>query len=426
MPLYSSTESAVDVEGHFEHSLRKKKCSKKRTNLALNQSRKKRKIINYGQQIRIKKVADEIETVDENSLNIQVSVLSEEPAVKLLASTGDNILSSDSDREEVDVVSDGSVQSDEINPFLRECITKCKNVFMEDVMKKFDDEGLLSHLMAFMEMISTGQLLVLNMAVLLAIEISLLHTLKSAIQMRYRSDTCLFWDTVLAVGGPRTLCLFSSDKHFRQANSGESVKSKYQPSKGSFNFAVPDEKTLGRSRTGLPKIIECGLIQKSVKLVDKEKEFVLSLDGKQLIPGLINETEGDVNLWGYEGPPSLKDNLECLEPHKDAILDVMSKASIDDNGIDVYSADLKLIVQIITKHIHDLREVKVRHELLRSRFQKKISCRPEIGSRYDVAFSDIDCFIRHADIAIENLLKINIEWCYIMLLINSNSHCFRR
>ena len=293
-------------------------------------------------------------------------------------------------------------------------------------MKKFNDEGLLSHFMAFMEMISTGQLSVVNMAVLLAMEISLLHTLKSTTQMHYRSDTCLFWETVLAVGGPRTLRLFSSDKNFEQVNSGESAKSKYQLSKGSFNFAVPDEKTLGRSRIGLPKIIKCGLIEESVKLVDKEKEFVLSLDGKQLIPGLINETAGDVNLWGYEGPPSLKDNLEHLERHKDAILDVMSKASIDDNGIDVYSADLKLIVQIITKCIRDLQEAKVRHELLRSRFQKKISCRPEIGSRYDVAFSDIDCFIRRADTAIENLLKINAEWCYIMSLINGNSHCFRR
>ena len=154
---------------------------------------------------------------------------------------------------------------------------------------------------------------------------------------------------VLAVGGPRTLRLFSSDKHFGQANLGESAKSKYEPRKGHFNFAVPDEKTLGKSRTGLPKVIECGIIQESVKLLDKEKEFVLSFDGKQFIPGLINETEGDVNLWGLEGPPTLKENLQHLERHKDIILDVVGKASIEDNGIDVYSENLKLIVQLITK-----------------------------------------------------------------------------
>ena len=28
--------------------------------------------------------------------------------------------------------------------------------------------------------------------------------------------------------------------------------------------------------------------------------------------------------------------------------------------------------------------------------------------------------------AIKNLLEINVEWCYIMSVINGNSHCFRR
>ena len=49
------------------------------------------------------------------------------------------------------------------------------------------------------------------------------------------------------------LQLFSSDKHFSQVNSGESAKSKYEPQKGHFNFAVPDEKTLLKSKCGLPQ-----------------------------------------------------------------------------------------------------------------------------------------------------------------------------
>ena len=136
------------------------------------------------------------------------------------------------------------------------------------------------------------------MAVLLAMEMALIFTLTSMTQMRYRHDTSLFWETVLAVGGPRMLCLFLSDKHFGQVNSGECAKSKYVPNKGHFNFVVPDEKTLLKSKMGLPKVIPCGIIEESVQLLDKVKEFVLLLDGKQLIPGLLNEDEGDVNLWG--------------------------------------------------------------------------------------------------------------------------------
>ena len=122
----------------------------------------------------------------------------------------------------------------------------------------------------------------------------------------------------------------------------------------------------------------------------------------------------------------MKDRLEWLDRHQDIILDVVSKASIDDNSIDTYCEDLKLIVEITTKRICDLRQAKVRQELLWSRFKKTISANPGIGSRYEVAFSEIDAFIRWADTAIQNLLKGNVEWCYIMSLINGNSHCFRR
>ena len=105
-----------------------------------------------------------------------------------------------------------------MSPYVHDCINKCKDIFLEDVIKNFDKEGLLLHFMAFMQMIASGQLSVVNMAVFLAMEMALLFTLTSTTQMRYRKDTSLFWETVLAVGGPRTLHLFSSDKHFRQVN----------------------------------------------------------------------------------------------------------------------------------------------------------------------------------------------------------------
>ena len=43
-----------------------------------------------------------------------------------------------------------------------------------------------------------------------------------------------------------------------------------------------------------------------------------------------------------------------------------------------------------------------------------------------MAFSDINSFIRHADIAIKNLLQINVEWCSIMATINGNEQLFRK
>ena len=58
----------------------------------------------------------------------------------------------------------------------------------------------------------------------------------------------------------------------QQVNSGQSSKSRYEPHKGNFNFTVPDEKVLRKSKTGLPNVIGCGIIEDSVKLLDKDKD----------------------------------------------------------------------------------------------------------------------------------------------------------
>ena len=61
--------------------------------------------------------------------------------------------------------------------------------------------------------------------------------------------------------------LFSSDKHHGMVNSGDCERSKYDPKIGSFNFAVPNERLLKKSRTGLPKVINCGLIRESIPFI---------------------------------------------------------------------------------------------------------------------------------------------------------------
>ena len=107
-------------------------------------------------------------------------------------------------------------------------------------------------------------------------------------------------------------------------------------------------------------------------------------------------------------------------------MDLVANASRFDSNINEFATDLKIVMQIVTKCIKSLREAKVRYEQLRSRFKKKIAAKPDIGSRYDVAFSDINSFIRRADIAIKNLLEINVEWCSIMATLNGNEQIFRK
>ena len=141
-------DSLVDVECDFTHNLKKRKRRKRRSNLALNQSRSKKKKINYGQQVRINKVPDEVEhNIGECSSNFKLSVPPTATETKLLASAVENRSSSQSSSEDetLDVVSEVSADS-EPSQFIQECINKCKNIFLEDVIKNFDKEGLPSPL----------------------------------------------------------------------------------------------------------------------------------------------------------------------------------------------------------------------------------------------------------------------------------------
>ena len=335
--FFSSTDSAIDVEGEFQHNLKlqKKKRRKRKSNLSLNQSRRKKKKINYGKLVKIKNCDsdDEDKHSDGDAINsVSVSVesnefnaISVERITQKLTDDNDNVNSATQGRRE-DEISERNRNEHECT-YLENCVKKCKEQLITQVIENFDKEGLLIYFMAFMNMIANGQISVANMAVLLCMELALLFSLASTTQMRYREDTELFWEVVLSVGGPRTLRLFSSDKHQGSVNSAECEKSKYNPQKGSFNFAVPDEKILKRSRTGLPKLLKCGIIEESLNFLDMDKEYVLALDGKQASPGLIDEMEGDVNLWGYEGPTTLQENMECLHLQENVIINVVDKAS---------------------------------------------------------------------------------------------------
>ena len=96
--------------------------------------------------------------------------------------------------------------------------------------------------------------------------------------------------------------------------------------------------------------------------MDNDKEFILSLDGKQVRQGLKKNGVGDVNLWGFEGPPSLRETLEhlCNESNNilsiaDRIQEQEDKWSIDDEVV----KELKFVVQTLSCHIKHLCEVKV-------------------------------------------------------------------
>ena len=285
-------------------------------------------------------------------------------------------------------------------------------------------KNLLQRFMAFVDGICSGTISVSNISILLCLEDCYLMSLNTTMQMRYRDETCKFWECVRNIGGSKLIRLFSSDKHFGKVLSQECGKNRYVPTSGSFNFAVPDDKVLHKSKTNIPRTIEPGIINESLLLIDKSKEIVLSLDGKQTGKGLNNQGQGDVDLWGFEGPPSLQQTKDENECEINFYHNLALQLTDEDNMCQRSMKSLKFALQISSHKIKNLRESIVRHEILRSTFNNKIKKQPFLSSKYALAFSEIEAFTAPAKTMISKLLAINLKWCRIMSEINSNQNEF--
>ena len=313
------------------------------------------------------------------------------------------------------------------NSYLESCQNLLGNhPIINLLLIKMNEEQLLPHFMAFVNGITEGSISVSNIAILLALEYSYLMSLSNTTRMRYRYETCKFWEIVQTVGGSRLMRLFSSDKHHGKVNSNVCLKSKYHPETGNFNFAVPDKKILSRSKTEIPNRVPAGIISESLTMIDKSKEIVVCLDGKQTAKGLRNSYEGDVDLWGFEGPPSLKDSHEENQ-REITFFDMLAlKLTDTENFCAEAIKEVKFALQISSHKIKNLREAVVRHEILRNTFQNKIKKTPNIGSKYMYAFSEIDAFIERSKSLISKLLNLNLKWCKVMATINRNEGNFNR
>ena len=83
----------------------------------------------------------------------------------------------------------------------------------------------------------------------------------------------------------------------------------YDPESSNHNFAVPDVKSLIKNSGQIPNLVFPGILDSAIKMLDKSKQYVLSVDGKKIAAGLGKSLFGDINLWGHE-KPNLEETLQ--------------------------------------------------------------------------------------------------------------------
>ena len=169
--------------------------------------------------------------------------------------------------------------------------------------------------------------------------------------MRYDKTILEFYQLHYLLFGSCSLNVLRGPSHFRNVVTGTTEKSKYNPSALKINFPVLSTSVLKRMKTGYPKIVNPGLVEAILDIFEEKvhqgKQFVLSSDGMKVSRGCKGLRDGDADLWGLEGSPTVNEAIKKLEQN----LDLLKKISkpIDSSSIHVHSIRLQNVLSRLTK-----------------------------------------------------------------------------
>lgn len=109
--------------------------------------------------------------------------------------------------------------------------------------------------------------------------------------------------------------------------------------------------------------------------VHRIKTFKLCVDGEKINIGVKDQKMGDVNLWGYEGPPSLSfekeklnADLELLETIQNSLekletRDIQHIKDVPDSLAENYIENVLKLVHSLSMQIKELQLAKVKKQM---------------------------------------------------------------
>ena len=90
--------------------------------------------------------------------------------------------------------------------------------------------------------------------------------------MEYDKEWLEFCQVIYHMFGVGVINALWGRGHFSQVASKETVKGKYNPVKGEFNFPIPSIPTLKKLDISFPSEIEVGFVEQSLLLAHKKQQ----------------------------------------------------------------------------------------------------------------------------------------------------------
>ena len=301
---------------------------------------------------------------------------------------------------------------------MRHCYAEIRNQqILRNLLENLYVAGCLPDFMLLVTQLASGKLSPLNIAFLLCLERAKWQSLKSTTQMRFRDVTKKFWLVVYHLLKGKGLRFFSGPKNYGQVISKMTTRGKYDPEQSEINFAFPDERQLCSQDRILGRIIQPGIIDASMSMLENHKDIVLMADCNRLAKGLTGDRMGDVNLWGHEKRPTLQQKLETFRQDFQTV--TYQVQSLPDASILQCHIDLKYTMQLITSKIRNVRQIEntERRRLLN---YEKLNPNPNYKT---AAKGACRSHIYDCKVFINTALDLNRNICKTMSFLQKNS-CF--
>ena len=243
--------------------------------------------------------------------------------------------------------------------------------------------GCLENFVRLVTSIAEGTMSCMNISFLLCLDVAKLHSCITTTAMRFHHETKQFWEVVYKVCKGKGLHLFSGSKNRGCLQSKKMDRGSYDPALSNHNFAVPDIKSLVNNCADIPNLIFPGILEGAMKMLDKSKQYVLSVDGKKIAAGLGKPLCGDINLWGHEKP-----NLEEALRQRNEDIEFIKNIEKEINNIDADSEVqpkikfLPTLLAKMTQYISGIRSTEIGHRKLLKKLEKLAKNNPDKKKNY--------------------------------------------
>ena len=234
-------------------------------------------------------------------------------------------------------------------------ILQSDNVFNLFAEKLLESEQM-DKFVQCIKSIASGRFSTTNLAWKSFLDMGCLSNLQLTTQMVYDTEWLEFCQIIYHMFGAGVINALRGHGHFSQVTSNRTLKNKYDPTEGEFNFPIPSIPTLKKLDIGFPAEIPVGFVEQSLQLAEMKSksgaQFILSFDGKLVAPGCKGDQKGDTDMWGIEGAPNLSMSIKIL--HKTLALANAINVDVDNSTVKNHFHNLQSLLHVSSLRIKHL------------------------------------------------------------------------